>query len=87
MPQPVSLPQISRQEALLVGGTLLFSRLLLYVTWDQLSLVSLKESVQNWLFEFWNSSSWVFLFSLRIWQNLLLHFFGTSEVDQRITIT
>ena len=36
-------------EALLVGGTLLFSRLLLYVTWDQLSLVSLKESVQvNW---------------------------------------
>ena len=33
-------------EALLVGGTLLFSRLLLYVTWDQLSLVSLKESVQ-----------------------------------------
>lgn len=81
MPQPVSLPQISRQEALLVGGTLLFSRLLLYVTWDQLSLVSLKESVQNWLFEFWNSSSWVFLFSLRIWKNLLLHFFGTSEVS------
>ena len=29
-----------------MAGTLLFSRLLLYITWDQLSLVSAKESVQ-----------------------------------------
>ena len=29
-----------------MAGTLLFSRLLLYITWDQLYLVVIKESVQ-----------------------------------------
>ena len=31
----------------MVVGTLLFSRLLLYLTWDQLSLVEAKEQVMH----------------------------------------
>lgn len=80
MPQ-VSLPQVSRQEAVLVAGTLLFSRLLLYITWDQLSLVSAKESAQNWLFVLWSYLSHLLFFVLHLLKKLLISFFGTTEVS------
>lgn len=81
MEATLSQPQLNRQDLVLVAGTLLFSRLLFYLTWDQLALVSTKhtflvraEDLSGWLR---NTATAIFI----LLQKLSLHFFGTTEVE------
>jgi len=77
---PVSLPQLHRQDLILVTGTLLLSRLLFYILWDQLDLVSFRRSIQAVAATLWNNLTEARLAIIGLFRRTFISFFGTTEV-------
>jgi len=63
-----------------VVGTLLFSRLLLYLTWDQLALVEAKQQVLGWVLSGCTTFSLLLHHCTELKDSLLLRLLGTTKV-------